>query len=196
MNSEHVRRVVCAPAGENESGAGMSDTTGTLSQAKETITNTARDTAARIKSAASDTASRAKAKAQNLATESKQQAAERIGGYGTAMRDSARAFEQQDPNIAWATNRVAERIERVADYVRNSDFEQMRRDGEDIARRHPVAFFGGMLVAGLVVGNLLKARQPAADSYDESDFDAGNASGSEDPMSTSASLETPPTADM
>jgi hypothetical protein len=196
MNSEHVRRVVCAPAGETESGAGMSDTTGTLSQAKETITNPARDTAARIKSAATETASRAKAKAQNIANESKQQAAERIGGYGTAMRDSARAFEQQDPNIAWATNRVAERIERAADYVRNSDFDQMRRDGEDLARRHPVAFFGGMLVAGLVVGNLLKARQPVADSYDEADFDAGNMSGSEDPMVPTASFENPPTADM
>jgi hypothetical protein len=196
MNSEHVRRVVCAPAGENEAGAGMSDTTGTLSQAKETITNTARDTAARIKSTAADTASRAKAKAKDIANESKQQAAERIGGYGTAMRDSARAFEQQDPNIAWATNRVAERIERVADYVRNSDFDQMRRDGEDLARRHPVAFFGGMLVAGLVVGNLLKARQPVADSYDETDFDAGNMSGKDDSMSQPPSFETPPTADM
>ena len=195
MNEDQVRRIVYTPAGESDPGAGNSETSGTLAQARETITNTARETAARIKSAASETASRAKTKAQDIAHESKQQAADRIGGYGTAMRDSARAFEQKDPNIAWATNQVADRIERVASYVRESDFDQLRRDGEDIARRHPVAFFGGMLVAGLVVGNLLKARQPASASYDETDFDAGNASGSA-AIDPTASLNTPAPADM
>lgn len=197
MNPEQVRRIVFAPVGESDPGAGSGETTGALAHAKETITNTARDTTARLKSAASETASRAKAKAQTIAAETKQQAAEKIGGYGTAMRESARAFEQQDPNIAWATNQVAERIERAADYVRNSDFDQIRRDGESIARRHPGAFFGGMLVAGLVIGNLLKAHKPAEEeSYDETDFDAGNASGSETALDPSFAAETPPTADM
>jgi hypothetical protein len=189
MNSEQVRRIVCAPAGESDPGAGTSETPGTLEQAKET-------TAARIKSAASETVNRAKVKGQTIATESKQRTADRIDGYGTAMRGSARAFERQDPNIAWVTNLIAERIERAASYVRNSDFDEMRRDGEEIARRHPVAFFGGMLVAGLVVGNLLKAHTPAAESDDETDFDAGNASGSEPGLNPSDTIEPPPIADM
>ena len=187
-----------APADENDLGAGASDAPGSFTQAKESLTTTARETAARLKSAASETASRAKTKAQTIASESKQQAADKLGGYGNAMRDSARAFEQQDPNIAWATNRIAERIETAANYVRNSDFTQLKHDGEEIARRHPVAFFGGMLVAGLVIGNLLKARQVAGEreSDDQTDFDAGNASGSEGVLSPSASLDAPASADM
>jgi hypothetical protein len=202
MNLDTVRPIVSAPAGESESGAGSSDTSGSLAQAKQALAQTARDTAARIKSATNETASRVKTTAKNVAEDTKAQTAERIGGYSSAMRESAKSFEQQDPNIAWATHRVADRLQSVADYVRNSDFDQLRRDGEDVARRHPVAFFGGMLLAGLVVGNLLKARPAAVEETDEFDPDApaalaetepdfGNQSGSEDipefpetPMST------------
>ncbi len=185
MNPQILRQIVCAPAGENEAGGGASDTTGTLAQAKQTITNTARQTAARIKSAAGDTASRAKTEAQRLATETKEDTAKRIGGYSSAFHESAKSFEEQDPNIAWATHRVADRLQGIADYVRTRDFTELKSDVENLARRHPVAFFGGMVVAGLVIGNLLKARRPTVetsdemtDMADEPNLDYGNASGS------------------
>lgn len=169
---------------------GGSEISGTLTQAKQTISNTARDTAARIKSAASETASRAKEQASRIASDTKQTAAERLSGYGSAMHDSAKRFEDKDPNIAWATHQVAERIDRVADYVRNSDLDTLRDDAENWARRHPVAFFGGLFVAGLVVGNLLKARESAAFD-DESEQDEDNLSGNEAIPEFSDTLSTP-----
>lgn len=188
MNAENIRTIVSAPAGESESGAGSNSSTGSFAEAKEKISQTARATAARIKSATGETASRVKTSARNLAQEKKQQAAERIGGYGSAMHDSAKSFEEQDPNIAWATHTVADRLQGVADYVRAADFDQLREDAEDVARRHPVAFFGGMLIGGIVIGNLLKARRPMRDDMEELDAteppvdesDVGNASGSVD----------------
>lgn len=173
MNPTTLRQTLRAAADEGDAGGG--EPAGTMAQAKDKITSTARETASRIKSAASDTAERAKSEAQRLASETKEETAARLGGYGSAMHDSARSFEQQDPNIAWATHRVADRVQRVADYIRNSDFDDLRTDAEDFARRHPVAFFGGLFVGGLVIGNLLKARRPMA----ESEWDAGNASGSD-----------------
>ena len=181
MNLEKLRQPAYAPAGDSESGAGANDSMGTIAQAKQQITDTARDTAARIKSAASDTAARAKSEAQRLASETKEDTANRIRGYSSAMHESAKSLEDQDPNIAWATHRVADRIQGVADYVRESDFDTLRRDAESIARRHPVAFFGGLFIAGLVVGNLLKAHSSAAET-DEDNWDRGNASGSDDTM--------------
>lgn len=178
MNPIKLRQIVRAPAGEND--AGGSDNTGSMAQAKEKVTSTARDAAARIKAVASDTADRAKSQAQRIAAETKDETAERIGGYGSAMHESAKNFEQQDPNIAWATHRVADRIQSVADYVRNSDFDDLRADAENFARRHPVAFFGGLFLGGLVIGNLLKAHRPGSDDSSDAEWDPGNQSGSAD----------------
>lgn len=164
MNPQKLRQMECAPAGDTETGQG--GTTGMMTQAKQSITSTARETASRAK---------------EMASEKKQDTASQIGGYGAAMHESARSFEQQDPNIAWATHQVADKIQGVADYIRERDFAQLREDAENLARRHPLAFFGGLFVAGLVVGNLLKARPEADEMMDEEDmgWDRGNASGSE-----------------
>ena len=160
MNPSILRHLVLAPADESTPGG---DDTGTITQAKQAITSTARETASRIKSAASETASRAKTEAQRLASQTKETAADRLGGYSSAMRESAKSFEQQDPNIAWATNQLAEKVDGVADYIRNSDLADLKADVENFARRHPVAFFGGLFLGGLVIGNVLKARQPVAE---------------------------------
>lgn len=178
MNPRNLRQTLRAPLGDSDTGGGAAGTTGTLSQAKQTIQNTARDTTARIKSAAGETVSRAKSEAQRVAAEKKDQTADRLGGYGSALHESAESFEPHDPNIAWAAHRLADRIDRAADYVRRSDFATVRSDVEDIARRHPAVFFGGLFLAGVLVGNLLKARPIGQSSYeDETDWDEGNASG-------------------
>ncbi len=179
MNPHKLRQMEYAPAGDSESGQG--ETTGMMTQAKQSITSTARETA-----------NRAKDEAQRLASEKKQDTASHIGGYGAAMHESARSLEQQDPNIAWATHKVADRVQGIADYIRERDFSQLREDAENLARRHPLAFFGGLLVAGVVIGNLLKARPESDAMMEEEDketnWDRGNASGSEaladEPLST------------
>ncbi len=186
MHPHLIRQIQYAPAGDGEMGASGSDTPGTLTQAKQAITSTARDTAARIKSAANDTASRAKSEAQRLASETKETTASRIGGYGSAMHESAKSLEGQDPNIAWATHRVADRIQGVADYIRTSDLSDLKMDAENFARRHPLAFFGGLFIGGLILGNLLKAEPSDTSDVNTDDWDAGNASGSEDMSEPSA----------
>ncbi len=167
MNPDTLRPIVPLSPGDAGPGSGANSTRGGLAQAKETVTTAARDTAARIKVAAGETAGRAKEKAQQLASDAKQNTADRIGGYSSAIHESAKSFEEQDPNIAWATHGAANRLQQLADYIRNRDFDDLKADAETVARRHPVAFFGGMLIAGLVVGNLLKARRPAEDMTED-----------------------------
>lgn len=150
----HISTLVRAPAEEGASGAG-----GTVAAAKRAVGQTAHDAAAKIKHTAAETASRTKEEAQRIAQQKKEDAANRVGTYGSALHRSAEALEDQDPNIAWFTHRAADRIEGVADYLRSRDFAALRRDAEGVARRHPAAFFGGMFLAGLVLGNVLTASQ-------------------------------------
>lgn len=181
MNPDILRATARASIGETDTGGPGTDPTSAMAQARQDLTKTARDTAARLKSVARDTADRAKSEAQGMASDAKQQAANRIGGYSSAVHQSAKSLEQRDPNIAWATHRVADRIQGIADYIRESDLDDLKRDAEDLARRHPVAFFGSLFVAGLVVGNFLKARRPESEAPEQGELDMGNESGSTEP---------------
>jgi len=128
------------------------------------------------KRSAGNLLNQAKERASSMAQEQKQSAAQRMGRCGSALRDSARSVEQEDPNIAHFANSAAERIDKIADYLRSTDLAEMRADAEDLARRRPVLFMGGMLLAGLIVGSLIKASASTAtyqedeDTSDEGDF--------------------------
>ena len=152
--------------GEAGTRGSVAETSGTLSDTKNRIAETARETASKVKGAASSTALRAKEEAQRFAAEKKETTANRITSYSSAIHDTARSLEEQDPNIAWFTHRTADRLQSVADYVRNRDFTALRQDAEDMARRHPAVFFGGMFLAGLVVGNFVKASRKNTEDQD------------------------------
>lgn len=139
----------------------------------------ARESTAKVKAAATETASRVAARAETIAGQKKDEAAERVDTYGSAIHESASSLEEQDPNIAWLTHQAADRLQGVASYIRERDFRGLRADAENLARRHPMAFFGGMCVAGLVLGSAIKASQRAATSgasepSGQSDFGAAD----------------------
>src|SRR5690606_2555806 len=149
---------------------------------KEKVTEAAREATARAKQRASDVAAQAKDTATDIMQDQKVNVADRIGGYGAALQETADSLQDEDPNIAWAARSASERLQRAADYFRTSNLRQMRDDAADLPRRHPIAFFGGMFVAGALVGAALKAgassvahhrqREFAGDdgSYGESDL--------------------------
>jgi hypothetical protein len=153
-------------------GGGITENSGTLTDAKNKISQTARDAASKVKGAAGSSVARAKEQAERFAAEKKETTANRIQGYSSAIHDTARSLEEKDPNIAWFTHRCAERLDGIAEYVRQRDYATLRRDAEDVARRHPAAFFGGMFLAGLVIGNLVKASQRKLD--ESTDYTDGN----------------------
>ena len=167
-------------------------------ESRSTVGSAAKQATAKVSAAASDAASRVKETAEKLVTEKKMGVADRVGAYGSAIHESARSLEEQDPNIAWLTHRAAERLEGVANYVRDRDFAGLREDAADLARRHPAAFFGGMCVAGLVLGSVIRAARSATketgsqSSYatDESDY-PGYMSEDREPVSSYGSTATP-----
>lgn len=170
-----------SPQPSDESGssgyASASDEKPAETGVKEKLTQQARETAGQIKSAASA----AKQRGIEVAAERKDALADRIGRVSATVRDSARSVEAEDPNIAWITDRAADRLQRMADYVRERDFAGVRADAESFARRHPAAVLGGAFVAGLVIANLLKAGRHLERSESEYETDPD-----EDTMSETA----------
>lgn len=151
---------------DNTAGTGTA-ASGAIAKAGSKIKEAARGIAEPIKSTASQAAARVKEtaaeyrdRAAEVATERKTQVADRLGRYSSAFHQSAQSLEPEDQNIAYFAHAAADRIEGVANYVRNRDFAALKTDAEDLARRNPGLFFGGMFVAGLVIGNLLKAKPP------------------------------------
>jgi hypothetical protein len=176
-----------APANDTGTGGGATQS-GALADTKNKIVQTARDTAAKVKETASTTASRAREEAERFATERKETTANRIGDYSSAIHDSARSLEEKDPNIAWFSHRAADKLQSVADYVRTRDFASLRRDAEDVARRHPAVFFGGMFLAGLILGNVMKASRRKADDTIGFDDDTTDWSGASTESMTQSDL--------
>lgn len=173
--NQHTSSILSAPADESGSGTG-----GALTEAKAKISQTAREAASKVRSAVSDTTTRAKAEAERFASEKKTTAADHLHNYSSAVQDSARSLEEKDPNLAWFTHRAADKLQDISDYVRDRDFSTLRHDAEGLARRHPAAFFGGMFLAGLLLGNVVKASRRKAESDDSDDTGADGPRGDPD----------------
>jgi hypothetical protein len=175
MNSQDSTNPGSSAAAEGySSGGGVTGNSGTLAETESKIEQTTRDAASKVKGVASDTALRAKEEATRFAAEKKAATARRIGSYSSAMHETASSLEEKDPNIAWFTHRAADKLQGIAEYMRDRDFTALREDAEEMARRHPGAFFGGMFLAGLVVGNMVKASRRNLDERNyggETDYD-------------------------
>lgn len=157
---------------------------------KKSVVDTAKQAAAEVKNAATATASRAVEGVQKTVSDRKNQTADRVEAYSTAIHDSAKSLEQDDPNIAWFTHQAAERLHRVASYVRERDFQGIRQDAENIARRHPIAFFGGLALAGLVLGNIVKASRQSLPEDGREEFEPDfSAQPEQDYAPSSASID-------
>lgn len=122
-----------------------------------------------LKSSAASAASRVKNEATEAAAQRKSGIADRLGNYSQEMHRSADALGEEDSNIGWLTHRAAERLESAADYLRARDFSELKRDAEDLARRHPALFLGGLFAVGLVLGNVVKATQRSSSYNDNGD---------------------------
>jgi hypothetical protein len=116
-------------------------------EAKERITAKARETKARVQH-----------QGENLLREQKNRVADQIGHYGSAVHRAARNLEEeQDATIAFYTHKCADQLDLAAQYLREHDYQQLRRDAEALARRHQDLFFSGMLLGGFALARLLKA---------------------------------------
>jgi len=95
--------------------------------------------------------------ARHLAEEQKARGAERLGGVARAVHNAASEIERDLPQAAGYIHEAAQHIERASAAVSNQSIEDMITAINDFARRQPVAFFGGSVLAGFVLSRFLKS---------------------------------------
>ncbi len=80
------------------------------------------------------------------------------------LADSLRQFGESLPSLPTMkgyAEAAAGGLEDLAGYVVDSDLPDMVSDAREMARRHPLATFGGSILAGLVITQLVQARTEA-----------------------------------
>lgn len=85
--------------------------------------------------------------------------ADSIRKVGENLRDSEEE-NRVGQMTAQYSDQLAKGIERVTNYVENSDLRDIARDVETFARRQPALFIGGAFVLGLLAARFLKSSAP------------------------------------
>jgi hypothetical protein len=62
------------------------------------------------------------------------------------------------PTVKTYAETAADGLEDLASYVLESDLSEMMSDAREMARRHPLATFGGSVLAGVVLTQIVQAR--------------------------------------
>jgi hypothetical protein len=129
----------------------------------------AKETAGEVKQAADELKGEVKQEVQRLTEEARQRgqalfegqrlaAADEIGGMVSALRKTAHELEEEHrPSTANLMGRAAESLDRVAGTLRDRDFRALFGQVENYARQHPGMFFGGSVIAGLLLARFLKS---------------------------------------
>jgi hypothetical protein len=89
---------------------------------------------------------------------------ERMRRIGSAIQSAGDEMRGEDETWSRVADRLSERFERAANYVRRTEPKQAMRDVESFARREPALFFGGAFLLGLAAGRLLKGSDPGEES--------------------------------
>jgi hypothetical protein len=100
------------------------------------------------------------AMAGSLASTRKEFASSQLEDLADSMRQLSDALPAL-PTVKTYAETAADSLEDLAGYVMESDLPEIISDARELARRHPLITFGGSLVAGVVLTQLVQARAGA-----------------------------------
>lgn len=120
----------------------------------------------------------AKDSASTSLNQSRHQAADRIGGFASAVRSTSEHLRSDNQErVASLTDSLADEVERLAVYLRDRDLNAFRSDLESFARRQPAVAVGVALALGLLAARFLKSSQRSSGSSRDSNRDQDYGSG-------------------
>jgi hypothetical protein len=139
------------------------------SQAHQDDTGQAQQVADQAREKVGEAADQAKETAQNVVSQAQNtvreqvdqrttEAGERVGSTAADIRSVGQELRNQGKEgPANLAEQAADRIDRAAGYLRDSDGDRILNDVEDFGRRQPWVVLAGGLVVGLAAARFLKA---------------------------------------
>jgi hypothetical protein len=112
----------------------------------------------RVKEKAKEAGDKVKEQGRTFLNEQKERIGSEIETYSAAARRAAERLESEsDTNLSAYVASAADQLDRLATRVQERDLGELIDDVEEMARRRPEVFYGGMFVAGLAAARFLKA---------------------------------------
>ena len=129
------------------------------------LTRTAGQVTDQVQQQAGQVADRVQAMATGQAESRLDRAADTVKDVAQAMEQVGRQLRTNDqPQIAGYADMAADRLNGVAQYLRQQDVGQLAGDVQDFARRQPTLFLGGAFLLGFLGARFLKSSSPSSDS--------------------------------
>jgi hypothetical protein len=115
------------------------------------------DEGSKLKETASGVADEAAQTVEATAARGMSQAGEVLRQVATAVRDSGTGLQTEQPQIARVMTMAAEKLDEAATYVSEREPREVMDSAQDTARRQPALVIGGGLLAGIVLGRVLRS---------------------------------------
>ena len=103
-----------------------------------------------------DLADRAGQRARSSADDTKRRTTHDLKSVASALRSSDLG-QREESLLGPVVGRVADQVDRAADFLETHSVDQITRDVGKFARRNPALFLGGCFAAGVLVARFLKA---------------------------------------
>jgi hypothetical protein len=98
------------------------------------------------------------AMARTLVNAKKEWGVEKMNEFADATEEYAKSFEDI-PTLGSYASAMAAALKDLADYVNETEFDQILKDSSNFAKRHPVPMIIGGAIAGLAVTQILRSRE-------------------------------------
>ncbi|MGQ0646152.1 MAG: hypothetical protein ACT4P7_01205 [Gemmatimonadaceae bacterium] len=108
----------------------------------------------------------------------KRRTSETLSAFAGALRQTGNESGDETSRLM---QRASVQVQRLSEYLDDTDFEHLARQAEDLARRRPIMFLSSAFLVGLAAARLLKSRReqprsrgdrPARSSWSDPDADS------------------------
>jgi hypothetical protein len=111
-----------------------------------------------VKQSSADAMEQARESTRAALDSQKGRAAEGLGSVASALRSTGRQLNDQGQDaFGQYAERAAEKVDAMANQLRNKGVDELVYEAERFARREPELFLGGAVVLGLLAARFLKA---------------------------------------
>lgn len=156
LNDEEITRTRLGQHGETARDEARE--TGTSARSK--VADTAHDLKDRAQERAHEYSEQAKAFGEQALEKQRHRAADEVRHFGAAIRQAATKLEEEgDQAPARHATKLANGIDRVANYVDERPPRLIARDAGNVVREHPKIALGGLFAVGLLAGRFLRATE-------------------------------------
>jgi hypothetical protein len=110
-----------------------------------------------VSAQASELASNVANELETAGEDQKRRGAETMRTFAGAVEHAAAELDEQSPLVARQFRTAARKVEDLSESLRGRSVRDLVNDASDLARRQPLWFFGGALVAGFALSRFLKS---------------------------------------